>query len=76
MFTYSFSSNVQNSNGDIECTVVYTNGVIKITETIPAEANASTVKSTINNKLALLQQAENFVSALPANDAPSSTPLM
>jgi hypothetical protein len=76
MFTYHLTANSQDNNGAIVCTVVFTNGTISITDSIPAEANANTVKSTINSKLAQLQAAENFVTNLSPTDAPSSTPLM
>lgn len=74
MFTYTITSNSQNPTGDLNVTVIYSNGDVNVTESYPAEANASTIVATINSRLAQLQAAEDFVTNNPVNQ-PVSTPI-
>jgi hypothetical protein len=74
MFTFQFVANDQTALGDLKTTVFYTNGTVSVTEGY-TDANASTIIDTINNRLAQLQSAEDFVTNNTPQAAPTSKPL-
>ncbi len=71
MFTATFVSIIQDITGDIKTTISYSNGQISISESY-TDANASTIKSTINSRLAQLNEAYTFVTANPQDSSTTS----